>query len=143
MTTTTLTSARTTPSTDRRRLWPAAVGYGLVAAAATTAVAATGHAAGISLDVQKAPIPVAAFSQVTFGFVVLGLAIAAGLRRWTADPRRSWVATTLVLTALSFVPDATADAAWSTRLLLMTTHVTAAAIVIPAIAARMPRRSTI
>ncbi len=141
MTSTTLASPGLATST--RRLWPAAVGYGLVASAATTVVAATGHAAGISLDVQHAPIPIAAFSQVTFGFVLIGLAIAAGLRRWSSDARRAWVITTLVLTALSFVPDATADASWGTRVLLMTTHLTAAAIVIPAIATRMPRRSTI
>ncbi|MCW2856120.1 MAG: hypothetical protein JWR52_1735 [Marmoricola sp.] len=138
MTSTTVTpSAVTTPTA--RRVWPAAVAFGLVAAGATTTVAAVGHAAGISLDVQGAPIPLLGFSQVTFGFVLVGLAIAAGLRRWAQDAHRAWLVTTLVLTTLSFAPDLTADAAWSTRILLMTTHVTAAAIVIPAVGSRLAR----
>ena len=52
-------------------------------------------------------------------------------------PRRTFVSTTLVLTALSFVPDVLADAQASTKLTLMLTHVVAAAIVIPALASRL------
>ena len=40
--------------------------------------------------------------------------------------------TTLVLTLLSLVPDALADVAGSTRALLMTTHLVAASIIVPA-----------
>jgi len=42
-----------------------------------------------------------------------------------------------VLTALSFVPDVTADATTATKLTLMLTHVVAAAIVIPSLAASL------
>ena len=45
--------------------------------------------------------------------------------------------TTVVLTALSLVPDAIADAATATKALLMVTHLVAAAIVIPAVARRL------
>ncbi|MCW2784388.1 MAG: hypothetical protein JWP74_905 [Marmoricola sp.] len=122
------------------RLWSAGVGYGLLAAAATTTVAAVLHAAGVSLDVAKEPVPLPAFAEVTFGFALIGLAIAAGLRRWTRDPHRAWLRTTIVLTAFSFVPDLLADAATGTRLTLMATHVAAAAIVVPGVASRLTRR---
>ena len=46
--------------------------------------------------------------------------------------------TTVLLTALSLVPDALADVAGSTRVLLMATHVVAAAIIVPALARRLP-----
>ena len=44
---------------------------------------------------------------------------------------------TLLLTALSIVPDVLADAQVSTRLTLALTHVVAAVIVIPALASRL------
>ena len=45
---------------------------------------------------------------------------------------------TAALVALSLVPDALADVAGSTRALLMTTHLVAGAIVVPALARRLP-----
>jgi hypothetical protein len=43
----------------------------------------------------------------------------------------------MALTALSLVPDLLADALAATKMLLMLTHLVAAAIVIPAIARRL------
>lgn len=117
-------------------------GTGLAAAAvasvATTTVAAAGNAAGISLDMAGEPIPVSGFGVLTAVFSLVGLAIAAVLLRRARQPRSTFVRTTLVLTALSLVPDALADCAASTRALLMLTHLVAAAIVIPAITRRLP-----
>jgi hypothetical protein len=45
----------------------------------------------------------------------------------------------VALTALSLVPDAIADASTGTKLVLMLTHVVAASIVIPRLAARLHR----
>jgi hypothetical protein len=70
-------------------------------------------------------------------FSVLGLVIAASLRRFARWPRTVWLRTTVALTVLSFVPDVLADAAVATKILLMLTHVAAAAIVIPAVARRL------
>lgn len=126
--------------TARSKLWPTAVGLGLVAAAATTSVAAVADASGISLDVAGEPIVLFAFAQLTFVFTMVGLALAAGLRRWSSNPRRAWVRTTVVLTCVSLVPDVLADADASTRLVLMLTHLVAASIVIPALAGRLERR---
>jgi hypothetical protein len=110
----------------------------VLAAVATAAVAAAGHAVGISLDIAGAPIPVPGFATLTVIFSVIGLLIAVGLRRFARHPRTTWVRTTVALTVLSLVPDVLADAATGTKVLLMVTHLVAAAIVIPAVARRLP-----
>jgi hypothetical protein len=103
-------------------------------------VAAAGHAAGISLDLAGEPIPVSGFGVLTAVFSLVGVVLAAVLRRTAADPRRAFVRVTVVLTALSVVPDLIVDAAPQTRALLMLTHLVAAAIVIPAVARRLNGR---
>jgi hypothetical protein len=108
-----------------------------VAAAATATVAAAGESAGISLVVGGAPIPVSGFAVLTVIFSVVGLVLALVLARSARRPRTAFVRTTIVLTALSLVPDVLADASAATKVLLMLTHVVAAAIVIPAIARRL------
>lgn len=109
-----------------------------VASIATSAIAALGSAAGVSLDMAGEPIPVSGFATLTAVFSLIGLALAAGLRARARHPRRAFVRTTVVLTALSLVPDALADCAPSTRALLMTAHLVAAAVVVPALARRLP-----
>ena len=109
----------------------------VVAAAATAAVAAAGQAVGISLDVGGATIPASGFATLTVMFSVIGLLIAVGLRRFARHPRTTWIRTTVALTVLSLVPDLVADAAPTTKMLLMVTHLVAAAIVIPAVARRL------
>ena len=109
----------------------------VAAAAATALVAAAGHAVGISTDLSGGPIPPSGFAVMTVIFSVVGLVIATALRRFARHPRTAWLRTTVALTALSFVPDLLADAAVGTKLLLMLTHVLAAAIVIPAVARRL------
>ncbi|GLY94360.1 DUF6069 family protein [Actinoplanes sp. NBRC 103695] len=139
MTTTTsaLGTVRTAPATSIRRMLAAGVVATVVASAATASVAAAGNAAGISLDVAGAPIPVAGFATLTAVFSVVGLVLAAVLARFAKRPRTAFVRTTVVLTALSLVPDVLADAASGTKVLLMVTHLVAAAIVIPAVARRL------
>jgi Family of unknown function (DUF6069) len=139
--TATATATRPSTTTAARTRTGSYVRAGLVAtvaaSVATTSVAAAGHAAGISLNVQGAPIPVAAFAQLTAIFSLVGLALAAVYRRKARNPRRTFVRTTVALTALSVVPDLLVPAGPATRALLMTTHLVAAAIVIPAIARRL------
>jgi hypothetical protein len=119
----------------------ALVATGLVAtaaaSAATMATAAAGHAAGISLHVSGAPIPLSGFAMLTAVFSLVGVILAAVLARTARAPRRAFVRTTVVLTALSLVPDVLADAAPATKILLMVTHLVAAAIVVPAVARRL------
>lgn len=109
----------------------------VVAGAATAAIAAVGEFAGISLVVGGAPIPVPGFAVLTVVFSAVGLVLALVLARSVRRPRTVFVRTTVVLTALSLVPDVLVDAAPATRVLLMLAHVVAAAIVVPAIARRL------
>jgi peptidoglycan/LPS O-acetylase OafA/YrhL len=110
----------------------------LLAGVATTAVAAAGRAVGISLAMAGEPIPVLGFGTLTVVFGLVGVLLALAVSRWSRHPRRTFVTTTVVLTALSLVPDALADVAGSTRALLMTTHLVAASIIVPSLARRLP-----
>jgi Family of unknown function (DUF6069) len=139
--TTTATTAATTTRTAGSGV-AALIGFGVAATAAASAatmiVAAAGDAAGVSLDVGGAPIPVSGFGVLTTVFSLVGVILAAVLARTARRPRRAFVRTTVVLTALSLVPDLIVDAAPGTRALLMLTHLVAAAIVIPVVARRLP-----
>ena len=141
MTTTATTTATTTTRTAGSGV-AALIGFGVAATAAASAatmiVAAAGNAAGVSLDVGGAPIPVSGFGVLTTVFSLVGVILAAVLARTARHPRRAFVRTTVVLTVLSLVPDVIVDAAPGTRALLMLTHLVAAAIVIPVIARRLP-----
>lgn len=110
----------------------------VLAAVATTSLAAVGQAAGVSLDMSGQPIPPLGFGVLTIVFGLVGVALAVALRRWSGRPRRDFLTMTVVLTALSLVPDVFADVSGPTRALLMATHLVAAAIVIPTIARRLP-----
>ena len=134
MTATALTAA---PRTSVRPLVRTGLLATVLASVATTVVAAGGHAAGVSLDISGEAIPLFGFPQLTAIFSLVGLALAVVLTRRARAPRRTFVRTTVTLTALSLVPDAIADAAVDTKGLLMLTHLVAAAIVIPAIASRL------
>jgi hypothetical protein len=69
---------------------------------------------------------------------VVGIVMAWAMGRWTPRPRGTFVAMTVVLTLVSFVPSITADADTATSVVLCVTHVVAAAIVIPLLASRLP-----
>jgi hypothetical protein len=133
----TTTASTTSPRTA------ALISAGLLAtagaSAATMAVAAGAHAAGISLDMAGAPIPVTGFAVLTAVFSLVGLVLAVALARWARTPQKTFIRTTVALTALSLVPDAIADSAPATKALLMAAHLVAAAIVIPAVARRLAR----
>ena len=117
------------------------IGAGVVATAlasvTTSIVAAAGHAAGISLDVGGAPIPIQGFAVLTAFFSLVGLVLAVVLSRVARRPRSTFIRSTVALTVLSLVPDVLADATPATQALLMLTHLVAAAIVIPAVARRL------
>ena len=142
--TATLTTTRATTRSATRSASPATgslVKGGLaataVASVATVAVATAGHAAGISLDMAGAPIPVTGFGVLTAVFALVGVILAMVLQRTARTPRQTFVRTTVVLTVLSLVPDVIADAGPATKVLLMLTHLVAAVIVVPAVARRL------
>jgi xanthine/uracil permease len=131
------TTATRTAASSIGALALTGVAAAAVASVATMTVAAVGHAAGISLDVSGAPIPVGGFGTLTAVFSLVGLVLAVVLSRTARHPRRAFLRTTVVLTALSLVPDVIADAEPATKALLMLTHLVAAAIVIPAVGRRL------
>jgi hypothetical protein len=145
----TMTAAPTAPAaldttTSRprtSRAWRTGARAGVLAAAATTGVAALALAAGVPLEVDGEQIPLAGFAQLTLMSTVVGVLLATALGRWAARPQRTFTAAAIALTAVSFVPDLVIDASPATKLVLIATHVVAAAIVIPALAGRLPEQS--
>ncbi|GIF01653.1 DUF6069 family protein [Paractinoplanes rishiriensis] len=109
----------------------------VLAGGAAMVVAWAGRAAGISLDVQGAPIPLTGFATATAMCSVVGILLAVVLAKVARHPRRAFVRATVALTVLSLVPDVLITAAPATRALLMVTHLVAAAIIIPAVARRL------
>jgi Family of unknown function (DUF6069) len=134
-TTTTESPARTARA---RALWVAGLVSGVVAAVATTVVAAVARAADIPLAIDGEEIPLFGFAQLTMMGAVFGTVLAVSFAKWARRPHRTFVVTTVALTALSLVPDVTADATTGSKLVLMLTHVVAAAIVVPTLAKRLP-----
>jgi len=143
MATSTFTTVPTTTDSTRRdatsrpALWRVGAVSSIVAAAATTAVAALARAADIPLAVDGESIPLAGFAQLTLIAGVLGIALAALARRFARHARRTFVAVTVTLTAASLVPDLAIDATTGSKLVLMLTHVVAAAVIIPCLARRL------
>lgn len=134
------TSLETTPGT--RSLWKTGATAGVTAAVATTAIAAAARALDVSLAIDGESIPILGFAQLTLFFTAVGVVLAKGLARRAGRPRSTFVTTTVVLTVLSLVPDAVASADAASKVTLMLTHLVAAAIVIPAVSARLPEQST-
>ena len=106
-----------------------------VAAAAVESVVALVNAAGPDVRLQGEAMPTGGCAIGVLMCMVPAIALLAGLRRWAANPARAWLRATIVLTALSVVPDLTvSDTPVASRLTLMTAHLVAAAIIIPAVA---------
>ena len=141
--TTTLTARPTTlpaPASHRstaKQIRRTGLLAGAVAAVATSTTAAIASALDVSLHVSSKAIPVLGFAQLTFVAAIIGTVMAVVMSQRATRPRPTFVITTLALTALSIIPDMTADAHTSTRLVLALTHVIAATIVIPALASRL------
>ncbi len=134
MTATTIPTTETSPAV--RPLWRTGARAGVLAAVATTAVAVAAMAAGVPVEIEGEAIPALGFAQLTLLFTAIGVGIAKLL----SNRRSLFVKVTVALTVLSLVPDLTVDATTATRATLMLTHVVAAAIVIPRLAARLTDR---
>ena len=128
----------TTRTPSRRTVWKHGVAAAVVAAVATPAGAAVASAAGVSFaDSTGASIPIGGFAQLTLVFSLIGVGLAAVLARRARQPRSTFVRTTVALTVLSLVPDATFGFDVASAVTLMSLHVLAAAIVIPTLARRL------
>lgn len=116
------------PASSLRRT---TVAVGLAASAATMAVAAAVHAAGVPLAVGGEMIPLTGFAQLTFLGAVVGGVLLAVLNRRSSSPRRRFLQTTAALTALSCVPSVASPPDVATKVALVAMHLLAAAIIVP------------
>ncbi|MEO6604275.1 MAG: DUF6069 family protein [Aeromicrobium sp.] len=139
-----MTTIESTPRTTavKNSLWLSTACSAAVAAAATTIVAAAGREAGASLKLDGEDLPLSGVFTLTLMCVAVGFVLAVAVRRWASHPRQAFVRATVALTALSFVPDLLVSASTGTRATLMTTHLVAAAIVIPVVASRLPSKKS-
>ena len=135
----TTASPYATASTDQdgRSIARTAVTFGAGAAVATTAIGAIAKAGDVPLVVGEMEIQIPMFAVFTVIGAALGALIATQAQKRAGRPRSIFLATTLVLTALSIVPDVTADATTATKVTLVAAHLVAAAVIIPALAARL------
>jgi hypothetical protein len=136
MSTITATATRTARTSG---VWKTVAATTLAAAIATEAVVALARATGIDVAIQGQDLKPGGCSTILLMCMVAGVAVLAAVRRWASSPARTWVRATVALTVLSLVPDLTVpDTATSSRIVLMTAHLVAAAIVIPALARKLP-----
>lgn len=134
----TITESTVAKSESTTALWRIGLKAGIVAAAATTAVAVVAAAIGVSFETAPGEaIPLLGFAQLTLVFTMVGVLIARTLRGRASHPYSTFVRTAVALTALSVVPDIAMSFDVASKLTLMLTHVIAATIVIPTLASRL------
>ena len=125
---------------DARPLWQVASLAGLAGAAAAGIYEATLRAAGANLHVGGSPIPAGGFAVFTLMFAAAGLLPALVIGRWAKRPARTYTVVTVTGMVLSLaMPLATSNTAASTRIVLFIAHLAVATVIIPPVAARLPR----
>ena len=133
--------------TSHTRRWRAFVGTGVIATlaamVATTLAAALARAVGVDFEVPDGgeTIPLSGFAVVTGFFSVVGIVMAAALRRWSAHPAERFVQAAVTLTAISLVPPLLSDADAATTIALVGLHLVAAAVMIPALSLSLRTRT--
>jgi len=115
----------------------------LVALVATTLAAALAGAVGVDFEVPDGgeTIPLSGVAVVTGFFSVVGIVIAAALRRWSARPAELFVRTAVSLTAISLVPPLVSGANTATIATLLGLHLIPATVMIPTLARSLRTRT--
>ncbi len=132
------TITATTVRADRLPVWRHGLGAAVAASAATTAIAAVASGAGVTFaGPDGASIPLLGFAELTMIFSLIAVGIAAVLVRKARKPRSTFVRTCVALLALSCVPDVTFGFDAASAVVLILTHLAAAAIVVPVLAGRL------
>jgi len=119
-----------------RRLVRRGVVAGAVAAVGTSAMAAVARAAGVDLEVDGTPVPVAAFALWTVVGAALGMLLAHVLR----TPRR-FVTVAVAATGVSLVPPLALPDDAATKAVLVAAHLLAALIVVPTLGQGLTTRA--
>ena len=140
--TATLTTVPTEQAERTQPVWKHGLVAGAAASVATTAVVVAARAIDVPVDVAGESIPLIGFAQMTMLCTLVGIALARVIGSRARQPRSTFTKVTVALTVLSLLPDLTADAGSATKVTLILTHLVAAAIVVPALAGRLPERRT-
>jgi hypothetical protein len=96
-------------------------------------VAAIARASDVSLEINDNAVPIAAFAWWTLVGAALGVVLARLLRE-----RRRFVVVATVATGLSLIPAIAAPDDAATKAVLVSSHLLAAAIIIPTLSRRLP-----
>ena len=101
------------------------------------------QAVGVDFEVPDGgeTIPLSGFAVVTGFFSVVGVVMAAALRRWSARPAERFVRTAVTLTAISLVPPVLSEADTATTAALLGLHLVAATVMIPTLARSLRTRT--
>lgn len=142
----TSTSATQTSAIDRPHPYRSLIRIGLaatlVAMTATTLAAALARAIGVDFQLAGAtePIPLPGFATMTAVFSLIGMAIATALLRWTTTPAKHFTRTAITLTAVSLLAPLLSGGDAATTITLISLHLIAAAVMIPALTSAVRRR---
>lgn len=121
----------------------------MLAAAASLLVYAIARAAGVPMELTEVfedhfarmPVQNMAFAALLDGGVS-GTVLAVVCRRWTRRPRVFFLSLTGVGFLASFAFPIVSDATTATKVALSIGHVVVAAVIVPALAAALPSRTT-
>lgn len=92
--------------------------------------------------VEPAAIPETGLAWAVAELGLIGIIIAVCLTRWAKRPRSTWKRTAWTLTALSLVPSLVAVTdSYATNIMLVISHLVAAAVIVPTVAARLAERN--
>lgn len=145
------TATATFPTTEyissvsrTRSVWRVGIVATLLGAAVTELFAVAARAIDVPMAAadpgvdHAKDIPVGGFFMAVVIWGLVGVVLAAALRRWTRNPARIFVIVTVALTALSLLGPAFAGATeTSTKIVLVVAHLIAAAVIIPPIARQL------
>lgn len=136
------TDRNTTPAVQ---LFTTGALAGIAGGIAALVVALVALALGVSLEVSQpggglGPTPLPAFVIATFVPSLVGAGIAVAFQRWATRPARTFTVTMAVLVVLSFGQPLLMAQDPASALALVVAHVAAAAVVVPALARRLPYR---
>src|SRR3954454_1692440 len=129
-------SGRTSHTHRPRGLVGTGVIATLAAMLATVLGAELAEAVGVDFELPDGgeTIPLPGFAVVTGFFSLVGIVIAAALRRWSARPAERFVQTAVNLPAISLVPPLLAGGDPATTTVLLGLHLLAATVMVPALA---------
>lgn len=131
-----------------RPLWQVGLAAALVAAVASILVYVAARAAGVPMELTeifedrfaRMPVMNMAWAALLDGGVT-GTVLAAACRRWARRPRATFLAVAAIGLIASFAFPIASDASTATKVVLSISHVVVAAIIVPALALALPRRS--